>query len=566
MRLAVTKYTCPAGTEIEDVNYFSDVTKTIEGTIDLNDYLITDGLSSIVYTTSKVESGEFYIEAGDVRIKASNTISGYATTTDYGSLSETLLTEFFNIFTVTNLSIFKLQVYDDDNILIWTGIIRRETVKIPNRADEILNIDAVSLDKEFVEYFQNQQLPGFNQFPIANLTNVINLNGLKFTTFDAALRVIFAGVTISVNQEIGDNYFMANVAYTYSPVSMVRDYNTLHLKSGYDQFVLDFIDPVTWLKSVCLPMGWVFYFDNETLRIEKRAAVDDTAEEIDYATEVISSGQTFIKGLISAVIIDEGEYYGADSSATLDRSTAMHVVTSDEDIFQYIGGITPIVYSDIEESLFNYGRPFRYLDVASIGGNEFGYTRRFSNWNMRLQSLENFPNQFATRFVFGVEYGFNYQFRRFNYPDNNSITLRPYIVSPKYAVSVDIRNSRNNSNEFYGNGNSYTGQHNAGDNGIYMRGTAASSLIRLNPDLNKLENYQYYANSPEFAKQFKTLTGGGNMVQLNIVLHGIYTDQQTPYKIINYTYKEFDNYTFYCQELEIDLLSRTTEMKLIGIA
>ena len=567
MKLQVDKYSFADSVEREDVNYFNATDRTFVSTLDLYDYMIQGGLSEIEFSSNRVQEGKLYREAGDVSIQCSNTLYGWGSLGEYVELTETPLIEYFGLYSAETKTIFKLSIFEDERAdPIWIGFIRRELITIPNRADEVLTIRAIAIDKEFSEYYSNQTLIGFDNFPVHSLTTTFGLIGLKFALLKDAIRLNFSGLGLVYNSDIETNHFICNIPYVYSPVTFLEGTQTLLLKSGYDQFVLDGIDMLTWLDSICIPRGWVYYFVGENLKITKRVSEDTTAETLDYSTDFISHGKEFLTSdYIENVVIENGEFYGANDAQTGSSGTAMRVLTGEEDeTWQYIGGHVPVVYSDKEQNLLNYARPFRELSFVTIVGG-YQYIRQFNFWNIRLDALEDIPDKKATRYIFGIDSGFTYQFSRKNYSDTHTLILQPYIVSGEYAASIDVANARNSDpDEYNGNGNSYQGAHFAGDNGIYFRGSAADSVVQLNPATVRIRNFEHYANSEEFKAQMKTLTGGGNKVRLNVVVDSIITDIETPYRIANYPYEDMSSFTFYIEKLEVDLLNETTKLILIG--
>ena len=107
------------------MNYFSEASETTRDGIELMPYLMEGGLSEITYPKNKVDENNIvFIESGDVSLNLTNTLQGYGDLNNYLNLTEVLLTDFFGFYTPEK-SIFKVEIFDNDDDSLFTGIFRK---------------------------------------------------------------------------------------------------------------------------------------------------------------------------------------------------------------------------------------------------------------------------------------------------------------------------------------------------------------------------------------------------------------------------------------------------------
>ncbi len=569
MKIEVTKYESGSGVDQSEVNYFSQLPRSVISTLDLTDYLIEGGLGEISYAANKVDSDNgFYLEAGEVKIKCTNILDGWGSLGEYISLSETSLLEYFDFYNTNSKYFWKVNIWNDERALpIWAGIIKRENVSMGNRPDEIVEINAVSMDKEFSEYFSGKTLLGFDSFevvsPLISGSDGLPLKGLQWARLVNVLERNFPGVAFNWSND-GSHfinlYYVADKSYIYAEITtpLINGSKTLTIKAGYDPFVLQEIDRFTWLHDVCKGMGWKLSFQNETVVMENRKDATTATVNLDYETDFIQHGvQSLELTNIQTVIINDGEYYGGDNTE-LEESTATNII-DDEDTYHYIGGFDAKIYSDSFGTNYNYNTPFRRLET------EFGtvYARKFEDWYMMKKAPDQTNNKTMFNLYINMNPGGVFDYQKFIGTDSTSITL-DLITNSSYPTSLDIDNARNSDGNFYGNGNSYSSAHDAGNNGVYMYGNPCHALVRFDTTALRLETYDIYTNTEQFQENFSTITGTGNKLHLQVTVNEVLDSIDAIYTIANYPYKEISGWRFAVIDASVDLINQTTTLKLVG--
>ncbi len=559
MKIEVTKYRGGSGVDQKEINYFSQAPRVVLGTLDLKEYLIKGGLSDITYASNKVDSDNgFYLEAGEVNFTCSNILDGWGSLGEYIGLSETSLLEYFDFYNTNSKFFWKVNIWNDEQSLpIWAGIIKRENISLSNRSDEIVKITAVSMDKEFSEYFSGKTLVEFSNFEVVTSV-ILNLTNLQIARFSNVIERNFPGVTFNLFSGLV-SYYVADKSYIYAPLSvpLVSGSDTLTIKAGYEPFVRQEVDRFTWLHDVCKGMGWKLSFQNETVVIEQRKDATVAAVTLDYNTDFISHGvQSLELTNIQTVLIEDGEYYGGNN-AQLEEETATNII-DDEGVYHYIGGKDAKVYSDVFGSNYNYNTPFFKLLLPLLQ-----YVRSFASWTMFKKAPDQSNNKTIFNLYFGLDYNAVFDYQKFTATDSSTVNLN-LVTNSNYPTSLDLTLPRITNNNIYGNGNSYASIHDAGDNGIYMYGNPCHALLRLDTTANRFETYDIYTNSEQFRSNFSTVTGTGNKLHLSVTINEVIENIDAIYAIANYPYKNISAWRFAVTETSIDLLNQTTTLKLVG--
>lgn len=574
MKLICDIYNYADAVEYIDINYFSPVREDTRERIDLYDYLIVNGISNISLAKSQRSEtdSKFYIEAGNVSLKLSNTLIGYSDVNNYANLTEVLLTEFFQ-YNTNSKRLFKLTVYDDNDNSLFTGFFRKQNIGFEDRSSEIMTIDVVGIEKEFVSYFSNQKLIDYSQV-VPNTYFNFNFQGLQFATLMNVLINNMPTVNFEfVNNTLHflKNYIVAIRPYIYSPVNNLESFSsTLVLKSGYEQFQLDGTDIYSYFNSLITPMGWKWFFKGEQLYIEKRSDRDKAVTVIDY-NDVIS--HSFIKNVevpIENVIINNGEWYGHDPENFV-VSQAMNLIDS-QGLYQYLGGESAVRYIEGNVGIFgsraNVTRPFGGLTLT---GNilNYHYERNFDNYSFSIvhddtEDYERF------RFYFGVQPGWTYQYQIESYNKSNTVVIDPVIPSSHTTAVLNLESARSTatSGGYYGNGNAYVGVtavYNSNVSSMYYRGNPASSMLRYDIGRDVYIQYDDHVRSEEFRDSLKTYTNDEDVIRIELQVNGLLTDYDTDYKIENYPYENYADKRFTYENLEYDINTNTTLINLVSV-
>lgn len=559
-------------------NYFNTLERTYIGEIDLADYLIKDGLSEITYSQIAVdENNAMHYETGSVELTLSNTLTGYGSTAGYTRLSETFLHEFFEIENYTDAFLFTLEIREDDRSdNIFVGVIRKDGMKFSNRANEVFQVMALSLDKEFELYFSDSEIPPFTDIPGASISIELEKPGQNYANLSDVLRVMFAGVSLAVDSShFINDYYVAQRGYIYSPVpTAMRDKNYLAIPAGYESFYLDKIDKFTYFNSLLMSMGWVWGFEAEHLHIKKLRDTTEDVTEINYVDDFISHSVTYEeRNAIRNVVIDGVEYYGARNAIIDDTSTAMNLQFFETWYgiqglkYYYLGGLNHKIYSSgVVNPGTNSNTPFKELRVRGIVGGAV-YDRFFDDDSISVEDETDLSGKYRRKFINDIALTNWYAVDSLGFEtidDKNTIYLKPYINSGTNGTHLDITQARTTNNQFYGLGNAYNPAQDPGVNGIYSRGNPASSMLK-HAGSQVYEDYEYYCNSAEFRNNMSMLTGRGDRLRIECVLDGIYTGFNSLYQIEDYPYHTIGADLFKAEKTSIDLINNSTKLSLVQL-
>lgn len=582
MKITCYKYQFANGTDLAEQNYFSNAVKTLAGTLDLEDYLVKDGLGKITYSRQAIdESNSLFIEAGTVQLQLSNTLSGWGSLGEYIESTETRLHDFFEMENRSQSFLFVVDIRNSDREdNLFYGVIRQDAVRFQERTTEIIEATVLSLDKEFADYYGNEELIAPADIP--GITSIyINLTGLTFHLLTDAIRSNFPNANFTPGSgHFMASYLMADRAYIYSPQSYLRGTPDLKLLSGYESFYLDKLDRFTWLNSLCLSMGWKWFFRNGSLQIQKLYNDEDDVNTLDASDFISHSYYVETNKAIRNVAIEAGEYYGVTADVISTVSTPVHVLFTGsqpgviDNKYYYLGGMNYKVYDGSNNPVSNDHTPFRQLQLTTFPGNfpkiRIGvhFYAIYHNYEqvkvihqtqaedkLRLKIISNIISLFQAEANTATQ----------SYNDAQTLRLKPYIPSHANSTHLDISQARTSNNQFYGNGNAYNPAQDPGVNGMYVRGNPGYSLLKFVSADTVYEDYNHYTNSQEFYNNMKTLIGGSNNAVIEAEVSGIYDNVGELFNITNYPYSNIDGVEFIADNIEIDLINQTTKLTLKSI-
>lgn len=577
MKIICNKYSYPSATEINEVNYFSETSEETREELDLYPYLLQGGLSPITSVKTKVDdNNKVYLEVGDVTLNLSNTLTGWGDVYNYKSISETLLTDFFGYYS-DNKELFKIQIYDNNNDLYFSGVFRKYDISFPDRSNEQLNVTVRSLEKEFAEYYSGQDM-----LPVTDITNYyftdLFYSGLKFLYIDEILKKSFPRVQFDFENDTSHfihSYIMANKPYIYAPCNVLApgSGNTLILKTGYEAFKNDGVDVYDYFKSIMLSMGWKWTFAGETLKIERRTDFGLSEYDINYVDIISHSTGNDLVDVIDTVAVDNGQYYGYDNRLVQEQAGAMNIYCQDGSLFYfcYLGGQQKAIYS--EGYVYNnYERPFQKLQLSGL--LPVRYERIFNNWAFTVQQGNDTTEEsLKMRYLFGVNYGWLYQYQILSYDLNRTIQFNPRIPSAEKSAVLNLSYPRTTGGIggliFYGNGNAWQETNGTAYNGdwqsIYYRGNAGSGMLKIDSVSNTYTPYDNYIRSDEFNNNMKSLLTGGDTVNLTVSVNGLISDYNRFYTMKDYPYADYSNKKFVYNEVTFDILNNVTTLKLTSV-
>lgn len=569
MKITCIKYRFADSTELPEVNYFSEASETTRDGIELMPYLMENGLSEITYPKNKVDENNIvFIESGDVSLNLTNTLQGYGDLNNYLNLTEVLLTDFFGFYTPEK-SIFKVEIFDNDDDSLFTGIFRKYDIVFSDRTNEILSINIKGLDKEFAEYYESKRLIPFDEMFNVAYTNV-NFTGLKFSPLKEVLKKNFPKVLFdfeAVSDHFIHMYIVAGKPYIYHPFTYMplsNANNVLTLKTGYECFYEDATLKYDYFNSLIMSMGWKWSFKNGVMVIEKRADTSKSNYVIDYSDVLSHSVENELSQIIDSVIIDNGQYYGVNNNEIQEDPNAMNIYSSDSQKYHYLGGQSKAVYSNGDYN--NTEKPYASFNLIGTS-----YFRTFLNWRFTTEKAgDSKDTSLRLRHFFGLnEFGYLYQFQSYNYDLNKTIYFKPRIPSFYNSGALDTANARPilniNPAYVYGNGNFLRKDFAGNEHTIYFEGNPGSSMLKINTFLTSYEPYDYYIQTNEFKNNLKTLTNDADSSIINITVNGLIKDFDKNFMISGYPYANYTSKVFTFTEISYDVLGNKTKLKLISI-
>ena len=572
MIISCKKYQFTLPPDPENRNYFSDDAKTLISEIDLADYLLKDGLGKISYANSKIdESNAQYYETGTVDLKLSNTNTGWGSLGEY--INSDKLTDFFELNNFTEQFVFYVEIrqVEGDRIL-FTGVIRKDGISFTDRANEILNIMALGLEKEFADYYSNLPLVPFGDLPVENMN--FTLDGLQFANLGWVFIKNLSNVQFAFGSDpVVTKYRVANRGYFYAPFTKVLLTDTLSLMSGYEQFYLDSLSRFSFFNSVCLGMGWRWFFRYGLLYITDRYDTTQATISLDYETEFMQHSSSIkVDNVRRQVAVYGGEIYGARNQIV---DTVSHVVNNqmvpspfNQAAYYYLGGHTWKIYKD-GYTAGNYNLP--YSDLKRIG-SIYNILHNGENITVadRAEEKGGQEGKLTMKKIKNVRYQWDAlaDIETFSFPDNETVYLKPYCVSGNNGFHLDLTQASSTNNQFYGNGNAYNAAQDAGLNGMYSRGTPATCMLKYDTATGKYEDYYYYTRTFRFENNMKTYTGGSDKLMIKCLLNGtgdgVYSLVGNRYTIENYPYENIGGIVFTAEEIEIDLINNVTTLNLMS--
>ena len=143
MRIDCLKYRWDTSTDKSDVNFFSDVDATLVQIVDLFPFLIKDSMSNIEYGFEDIDdNNSLYFTASNFSFQcisdnqdANNLVNAFN------------LIDFFEVFQVNEYIKWRINVYNDSNTLIYSGVLSKDGIEIDGVSKKILDITVVGEEK-----------------------------------------------------------------------------------------------------------------------------------------------------------------------------------------------------------------------------------------------------------------------------------------------------------------------------------------------------------------------------------------------------------------------------------
>lgn len=520
MRLECIKYQWSESTEPEEINFFG-ATPTIIATIDLMNYLERHTLSDVEYTfENKTEKDNIlYIEASSLRMNCRNLTRGQTIE----------LKDFFEVYTSDNLIKWKLNYYDDNNILIYTGIIYKDGIKYPNPKATILNILTVGYEREFKEYYAQKPLVDMQGYgiPVTFDFDPVGLEVYNLFGSPGIFKQNFPNVNFALTMSI--HYKYLEWGYTYAPSNSMIDINCFHAKCGYRNFADPGVNRFDFFNSLVLSMGWVWYFYLGKLYIKNRYDLTLGINTISANRFISHSVESSLLNRGDVIVIEDGQYYDTSSIGIL-------------------AGRRAVFYSE-KSPYYNIQRPMYSITYGSNGR----YNNEYGGWTTAKIIDENEYGMNIQKMTFGAvapnPYSYPLSLENFRYAKNTYLRIAPIINSYDFTNGLDYHNPREHGGGRFGNGN-FIRIANASISSAHMlyNGSPANGIIKR--EGNKYRNYESYCNTSEFRNNFKTLLRSSASVNIKVAIKELITNPFQNFQITDYSYSNnVSGKTFFLNKL-----------------
>ena len=551
MKLICKKYQWAETTQENDVNFFSEISPTFISEIDLFDYLIQGSSGSIGYNFNSVdENNALFYNSSNYSFQCADDI-----------FNGTLLTEFFEIFNANDYVKYKLDVYDNNNILVYSAIILKNGIDIPNMEDRILNILSVGYEKEFSEYYSNKIIIAPYLIPTSislfsgGRCKLLSLQNVLYKNFPNVQFGFFADPL----NDITSKWFFALQPYTYAPFASAYEDNIFECKAGYESFYIDKINRFELLNSICLSLGWKWYFYKGILKITENVSADVSEYDINYNDSyiehsILNDANNFQN---EYVIIKGGKYY-ANYEANALRPLSIFITTQSQ-TFTLQGQRNYIFSYDGNNNLEL--RPYRTLSHDGGGQYLVSYANHTSN---RLKQINDYT------------YSFDYEKLETNNFSPFTLNLTPKSIFKSKAVEInvtessqntggqlDLSNARSNTGRYYGDGNSYGSSGDLTNNMYGYTGTVGEAMVKKTGSIYQM--YESYLRQPETANNFRAYMKTKNKLITKVLCYDTITNPEIVITISNYPFYNFDGKYFAVSELLYNIIENKTNLTLIEV-
>lgn len=544
------KYQFDNEIEIQEVNFLTaSENYSLLTTIDLYDYLIQGSLSPIEISVETIDDDKkLFFETSSVSLKCFNDVVN----------GNQKLSDFFQLYNQEVYIKYLVNIkYNGD--IVYTGVIYPENIKMNDRETELIDFSIVGFEKEFKEYYSNKYIPSLPANDISMPTQE-NHAGFNSSGLDYHLKNTYFNSSYITNIRligIGGEYYIIHQPYLFRPDNkFVND--EIFCKVGYVCFQRDEFNLFDFFKSICLSMGWVWYFNNREMIVRNRYDVSHfPILEIDYNEKFIKHDveNQFSEIGGDNIMIDDGEFW---SSGYLITPYAQNL-GKDVDL----QGSRKIVLSEKNTPTLTTN-PFNKLEFISTS-----YEINYSDFKSYVFGEENISNiNLKEAYCYPTFDHTNIYVTNKSYNASMTLRVNPLVNSRNNAGALNIVQARTApSGDNYGNGNYFTTNiMPLADNVFAYRGNPGNCLMRYNLQTHKVENYQHYITTDTFKNNFKPLLKSKLQLLLTVEYEGIITNPSYMVKINNYPYSNtLNDSLFSVQKVKFDLLNNKTILSVVKI-
>lgn len=308
--------------DLHEINFFSNSSKQLWGTVTLNAYEDLLSVPPIRDTKDTEDEGEISLSASNVTLKISD-LRMFRVRRSSGVFEEYFPRQFFDINQPYINSKFKVTISpverSPQSSDLFTGIISMDGIKEYFSGDNdshTIEITAVGREKELKEYYSSVELP-----PLSGWLSAPTWSGsrhISYLSLESVLSQILNLQAVGAALVLEDSLKSWNVsAY---PVLDVRANSgtarsSFFIKSGYSVIGYNGENVYDFLRRLCNTMGWVFYFHLDKFYVRNRAASFGNIVQLDYMDHVSSlTVEREAPAGKRLIVIPDGAYDGNDNT------------------------------------------------------------------------------------------------------------------------------------------------------------------------------------------------------------------------------------------------------------
>jgi len=271
-KILLEKWIFSSGTPLSEINFFSGQNKELVKTIDLKPYIMDIG--PINNSFEKSSKSETYYSTFPICSNISFTLKGIK--------NQDYLKSFFGITQNTWFYQYIVNIANNNGKSIWKGIIYQETIEEefhPSEDSEVIKITAISLTKEFKEYYKTKYLSPWDS--IDGWQKESNLKDFSFNSINISYYKIPVSLLLSnmFNNSLFriemqadlSQFFVINFPYFgHKKSGSELSNNEIFLKMGYHRIYDSYENKFDFLLKLCNAMGWIFFFEHNILYIKDK--------------------------------------------------------------------------------------------------------------------------------------------------------------------------------------------------------------------------------------------------------------------------------------------------------
>ena len=357
------------------------------------------------------------------------------------------------------------------------------------------------------------------------------------------------------------NYYISEKPYTYAPFNAGSSFSEMsdlvHIRAGYEQFVMDGVKRYEFFNSLFMGKGWIWYFKLGKLYVKERGGNNLSSTVLDYQTDFISHSVSsdILDKQVDNVHVFNGNYY---DNGSINSALQLGKVGGGK---YYLGGAIRHVVSNIET--WSKVRPFVRLEFRTSPGNRYllnfatlDYSRYTGDTDRDFirSRVTNGSNQYL---LDPVERG------SLNFANQRTLEIKPIECSADNTAGLDLNLARSNSNGFYGDGNFYSVALQHTDTQIFCKGTPAAAMIRLDEDTSTFYTYEVDCRKEPFINNFKKFIRSANPILFDVEVYGVITEPYQNITITNYPYdNSISTKAFSIQRLSFNDRNKTSKLTL----